>query len=523
MTTVDTPLDFSLTKAPVLQTNQGLPQWIQSPLTVSPALEKSAEFEITNSKFRLSPFMVKKLQKKDITHFFPVQNTVIPLLFSSRFYTHSAPRDLCVSASTGSGKTLAYAVPIVEGLLNRIVVELRALIVLPTRDLANQVKQELDYLTQGSSLIVGLLTGGTSSHLERADILICTPGRFMDFLSQYPLRLKHLKYLVMDEADRLMNQYFHGWLESVQVLFEKPKAFQLSGSEDVKFPRHVQKLLFSATLSTNPAKLEKLQLHDPQFICVQESLSMATLPTTLKEERIVVEKVEKPLLILHLVEKLKISGILLFVKSVASASRLALLLQSCCEHLKSPIVVKTIHSDMNLESRRTVMREFMEGKLHILTCSDIMARGMDLGQTVQYVINYDIPAHLVTYIHRVGRTARAGRDGIAITLLEPKQVKWFKGFRKTEKRKFKQDDLNLYKDAYVYGLQVLRKKYQGGDVEESGDDQEVEESLDKGRVDESSDSDSGSSSDSSHSHSSRSSGHSSDSPNHPNKKRKHEI
>jgi ATP-dependent RNA helicase DDX51/DBP6 len=467
MTTVETPLDFSFTKTPVIQTNQGLPQWIQEPLMVSPELETSAEFEITNSKFRLSPFMIEKLQKKEITHFFPVQNAVIPLLFSSRFYTHSAPRDLCVSASTGSGKTLAYAVPIVEGLLERIVVELRALIVLPTRDLANQVKLELDNLIQGSNLIISLLTGGTSSHVDRADILVCTPGRFMDFVTQYPTRLKNLRYLVMDEADRLMNQYFHGWLESVQVLFDKPKAFQLSGSEDVRFPRHVQKLLFSATLSTNPAKLAKLQLYHPQFICVQDhGESMATLPSTLREEHVVVEKVDKPLLILYLVQKLKLSGVLLFVKSVSSASRLAILLQSCCERLKSDITVKTIHSDMNMESRRTVMKEFMDGKLDILTCSDIMARGMDLGQTVQYVINYDVPVHQVTYIHRVGRTARAGRLGTAITLLEPKQARWFKASHKTTKRKFKDRDLNEYKEAYVYGLEVLRKKYQS-DVEGS--------------------------------------------------------
>ncbi|KAJ3080030.1 ATP-dependent RNA helicase dbp6 [Quaeritorhiza haematococci] len=226
-------------KQQLLSKTAGLPDWLRNPVTISPHFTQTDESSTTNPRWNLSAKMTARLQKEGITHFFPVQQAVLPRLLATRYSSAAiSPGDLCVSASTGSGKTLAYVVPIVETLITRVIPRIRALVILPTRDLAAQVKTTFDAFVKGTDLNVALVTGHHSftseqqtlvstnpnvvhseddnQYSSKVDILIATPGRLMDHLRSTPgFTLRHLRFLVIDEADRLLNQSYQDWLSQV--------------------------------------------------------------------------------------------------------------------------------------------------------------------------------------------------------------------------------------------------------------------------------------------------------------------
>ncbi|KAJ3176873.1 ATP-dependent RNA helicase dbp6 [Geranomyces variabilis] len=532
----------------------GLPNWIAYPLTVPDTISSTPESAITSPQWGLSPRIVARLAAKNITHLFPVQTAVLPRLLQTRYSSASVPPgDMCVSAPTGSGKTLAYALPIVEALGRRVVPRVRALIVLPTRDLAAQVKVTFDMLLRGTDVKAVLITGQTTFSMEQsqlvmpegsgrewdvlteadgtslADIVIATPGRLIDHLKGTKgFTLRHLRFLVIDEADRLLNQSYQDWLQHVLNAAEpkpdtanapatasKPQCeqswAQLGFAVDplglpihkVTTYRHaasatatmslaepcvrhytpLQKLLFSATLTRNPAKIASLHLHNPTYVAVvgsdgtpsAEKASAAAAagedpryiaPSTLEERMIVCASAgDKPLSLLHILYNLepKGGGVLVFTKSVEAAHRLAALIQifdrsrkglaepdaSSSESsdaedegqdedddtgskgaAKTPTATSSpaqaFSSDLTPVQRRRLLTSFRSGRIRALVCSDVMARGMDLGESVAHVVNYDLPSRTKTYVHRVGRTARAGREGVAWTILEAREARWFK-------------------------------------------------------------------------------------------------
>ncbi|TPX71517.1 hypothetical protein SpCBS45565_g01046 [Spizellomyces sp. 'palustris'] len=561
----------------------GLPTWISSPLTISAQITKSSESDVADIRWGLSPRILARLREKDISHLFPVQMAVLPRLLKTRHSSASIPPgDICVSAPTGSGKTLAYALPIVEALLDRIIPRLRALVVLPTRDLAAQVKATFDMLLRGSDLRVLLLTGQTPFALEqqqlvaseawevateehgsgKVDIVVATPGRLMDHLrGTKGFTLRHLRYLVIDEADRLLNQSYQDWLTHVLaaavaqpeknsaggVVSEFGEASsatsepQLDGSEflshktatwrrsqvadgkvsaahssipSVHHYTPLQKLLFSATLTRNPAKIASLNLYDPVYIAVappgpastdlqQETVikrlttdARFVAPHTLSERMIVCTSAgEKPLMLLHLLCNLGLTGALVFTKSVEAAHRLAALLQLFSTSYKMPesssedesieggaakqarsasTIAQAFSSDLPPSERKRLLSSFRDGKLTALICSDVMARGMDLGESVRAVVNYDVPTRVKTYVHRIGRTARAGRVGVAYTILEDREARWFKGemakversgSEKVEKLKVVSKDVESLTAPYQKALTELGSLVRGNQVE----------------------------------------------------------
>ncbi|KAF9230584.1 P-loop containing nucleoside triphosphate hydrolase protein [Melanogaster broomeanus] len=304
---------------------QGLDEALLHAKVINPSTSESLPLSSSEDvdSTGLSARTRKRLLELGINELFAVQTVLLPFLIrhgaagQSLYSPYSPLRDVCVSAPTGSGKTLAYVLPILETLSNRVVTCLRALIVLPTRDLVNQVRETFEVVGKGRGLKIGTATGQHSFPHERAqlvsetaselqggsskvDILVCTPGRLMDHLNGTPnFSLQHLRFLVIDEADRLLSQSFQDWL--VQVLaaihhripsedvFESPSndphLVPSNGSLAPAFLRPLsevdvserkepscQKLLFSATLTRDPGKLTSLGLREPKYFVVQNQV-----------------------------------------------------------------------------------------------------------------------------------------------------------------------------------------------------------------------------------------------------------
>ncbi|KAH8918966.1 DEAD-domain-containing protein [Atractiella rhizophila] len=482
------------------------------------ALIVPASREVEQGELRelgLEEKLMEKLKDSGIESFFQVQEVVIPLLLSKT----RRQRDLLVSAPTGSGKTLAYALPIVQTLSPRIVTRLRALIVVPTRDLVTQVRETFETFTRGTGLKIGSVTGQNSFAQEqraivhdtskpqlggcsKVDILIATPGRLLDHLNQTPnLTLQHLSFLVIDEADRLLNQSFQDWLAAVLRHLEPPTTLNemvgadgpLAGSwrnvvdalEETgvrpKRKASTQKLLFSATLSRDPTKIEALELNDPLYVAIKEDNETEgvpaaeesfSLPSTLEENMIITVSTSKPLMLFHLLYNHQTTQALCFTKSVSSATRLVKLVKffEDISGLSSGQGIETIRSyssDLASSERAKILASFKEGRIRLLVCSDLIARGIDLPQ-VDKVISYDVPIDIRKYVHRVGRTARAGKKGEAWTLVESQEAAFFKEMMvkhgrhgKVKKVRIKKEDINKFEGAYESALEKLKDYFVG--------------------------------------------------------------
>ncbi|TCD64285.1 ATP-dependent RNA helicase dbp6 [Steccherinum ochraceum] len=466
------------------------------PSTVLPIVPDEEDEDGTG----LSRRMKKRLRELSVTELFAVQTAVIPMLLSNPrqrqlYLPHGSPRDLCVSAPTGSGKTLAYVVPIIEILSHRTVTRLRALVVLPTRDLVMQVRETFEAVGKGRGLKIGMATGQHSFAHEQAqliadqatrlqggssrvDILICTPGRLIDHLAGTPnFSLQHLRYLVIDEADRLLAQSFQDWLVQVlaatrptaisDVLVMTPPSLVDVPAADALAPAHrhllrgvshihtdldekteptCQKLLFSATLTRDPAKIASLHLNNPRYLIVQSTSEKAspddgvlnlvmekfTMPASLSEHMIVCDSAQKPLMLFYLVHKHGVSNALIFTKSAESTNRLVRLFDFFESALASekapghqPKVLQAYSSELGAADRKSILERFKSQEVNILVCSDLISRGIDISH-VSHVVSYDAPVDMRKYVHRVGRTARAGRAGDAWTLVEEQEARYFK-------------------------------------------------------------------------------------------------
>lgn len=418
---------------------------LDSTMYKSTAWDSATKINYDNSMIK--PFesykdeLDSRLLKNIINNFsentFPIQtilfDTILPILNSSfqinktRFTRQVG--DILVNASTGSGKTLAYSVPLVQILRNRTVNTVRAVILLPTKILIHQVYECISKLSQGTSLIVSMsklensLKEEHSKFLQNCpDILIITPGRLVDHLQMKSFDLKNLKFLVLDEADRLLNQSFQNWNK---VLFQ-----HLSAVKQDKRPGNIIKMIFSATLTTNAEKLYNLHLHNPK-IFLTDSVKLYTMPKTLQELNLRIPTAKslfKPLVLLRVINELKNldniksnSKILVFVKSNESSIRLTSLIQVMLEAGlagNDNISLASINSNNSKGTNKKLIQEFASStqSKSVLISTDVMARGIDINE-ITHVINYDVPISSQQYVHRCGRTARATTEGIAINLL----------------------------------------------------------------------------------------------------------
>lgn len=424
----------------------------------------------------LSPFVIENLKNMGMQTLFPVQAEVIPFILRGVVWGG----DVCVCAPTGSGKTLAYVIPIVQALQKRVVKRLRALVLVPTHDLVVQVSSVFLRMVEGTDLVVEALYGNKGFAGEQArlvsrsgatltggssavDIVVSTPGRLVDHLQETPdFTLQHLQFLVLDEADRLLMHSFQDWLPKVLESVHSAREGHLErlpndvgfGTEDDMLRSklsaqvdavtnrapflnvavmerqytHLQKLLFSATLTQNPEKIDSLRLVNPQYFTATTAGKsfLYTIPTTLEQKLTVCTEQHKPLLLLHILQQFKDSQTLCFVGSIETAHRLTLLLKFLhAEQFLNGHPIHEYSSSLSQQERNQIILKFKAGTPGVIICSDVMARGLDISN-VRAVINYDLPFHVKTYVHRVGRTGRAGRAGTSWSIAMKEEVRKFK-------------------------------------------------------------------------------------------------
>ena len=464
------------TNVKLKKVNRVLPYWLSHPDIVTVDLH-SSPLPVTDLP-GLDKTLVDKLLEENIESFFPVQRQVIPHLLE--FHPRFRPSDMCVSAPTGSGKTLAFVLPVVSALKNRVVPRVRCIAVLPTQELAQQVYSVFHTFTGNTGLKVKLLKGaGGESEAEETglvrrgvgdmvhqlcDILVVTPGRLTHTIKQCPnLDLTHLRYLVIDEADRMMENIAQDWLNVLETAVysgHRTRPGPLTAANAFKHCSPLQKLLFSATLSHDPEQLEQLNLFEPKlFRCVvpvdsiNTTVSAQSLPTTLTQQYSTVTLYDKPLLVHHLLTSLNLSKVLIFTNSNETVHRLYLVLQNLGHK------VGKINSGM--WARKKVLSSLKSGATNVVVCSDVLARGIDV-ENLDAVISYDVPRHLTNYIHRAGRTARAGKPGRSITLCEEKQVKNFLNMLKKgnildiEELNVPGEDLDKNRKLYTDSLEQVK-------------------------------------------------------------------
>ncbi|KAJ9616584.1 ATP-dependent RNA helicase dbp6 [Cladophialophora chaetospira] len=547
-----------------------LPPWQENPLIVP--LESNADF----TSFGLSEVLMKNLRKKGLARPLPVQETVLPLLLDGPA-RHAG--DLCVSAATGSGKTLSYVLPVIADLKDLPGTKLRAVIVVPTRELVKQVYELCEACSAGTSLKFVTAVGSKSlseeqemlvkeekvydpdayqkwqrspidwstfslaslaksardedplesynhvtQYRSKVDVLIATPGRLVDHLTSTPgFTLDHVRWLVVDEADRLLNESYQEWVAVVRPALESQAATQkrddlLRQMRMTPPRRSVTKVLLSATMTRDLSKLNALGLHNPKLVVLgghqepEAKLEHETtvelrvringneafhLPETLKETAIpITDGSQKPLFLLELVRnciginytllkptsgavkelevksdssmetssdtedtsssdsetssssesfakpdgmpasrKAAVGGpvetpqsgkaprVLIFTRSTASAERLSRLLCILDPHL-APRTATLTRSTASSASSRRALASFRNFRVLVLIATDRASRGLDV-PGLEHVVSYDVPNSALTYVHRVGRTARAGMGGQAWTLVEHREGAWY--------------------------------------------------------------------------------------------------
>ena len=332
------------------------------------------------------------IEKLNYTEATPIQEQAIPLLLEGR--------DLLGCAKTGTGKTAAFALPIFQKLYLRDESEkyprtIKALILAPTRELAMQIDetfQSMNSFVNLKSTVIfgGVRQGSQVTKIERGiDVLIATPGRLSDLYKQGLLDLSHIEYFVLDEADRMLDM---GFINDIRRIMKY-------------IPKQRQTMLFSATLPKEIQHLIDEILNNPEKVMV--SSGQMTVER-IQQSLYYVDKANKAKLLIKLLENPQIYNAIVFVRTKRNADTLCKKLQ------RAGIEAEAIHGDKSQNARVRALNRFKEDKVRVLVATDIAARGIDVDH-LTHVVNFDLPEQAENYVHRIGRTARAGADGTAIT------------------------------------------------------------------------------------------------------------
>lgn len=331
----------------------------------------------------------------------PVQEKVIPLVLEGR--------DIIASAQTGTGKTAAFLLP----LLHRILTDhyedhhINAMIIVPTRELAVQISEHLEglsYFTSVSSIAVYGGGDGSSFIQEKqalskgVDIVVCTPGKMISHINMGYVKLKQLKYLVLDEADRMLDMGFYD--DIMRIIND--------------LPAKRQTLLFSATMPPKIRTLAQRILHQPAEV----NIALSKPPEKIVQQAFVVYDEQKMPLVKSLLKSKKFKSIIIFCSKKQQVKELTRELK------RAGIPAEEIHSDLEQTQREEVLRGFTSRRLPILVATDVLSRGIDVDH-IDLVINFDVPNDGEDYVHRIGRTARAETDGTAYTFISPKEQNKF--------------------------------------------------------------------------------------------------
>jgi superfamily II DNA/RNA helicase len=366
----------------------------------------NTDYILTFKDFGLDAGLLEGIEAMGYEEPTPVQQQVIPAILNGK--------DLIASAQTGTGKTAAFLLPIMHLLINHEhdPHSINALIIVPTRELAVQISQHIEaisYFTNISGIAVygggvGELFAAEKKALSKGvDIVICTPGRMIAHLNMGYVKLNGLKYLVLDEADRMLDMGFHGDIMKI-ISF---------------LPKQRQNLMFSATMPSRIRELANKILNNP----IAVNINISKPPEKINQQAFVVFEEQKVPLIKHLLKTNTYRLAVVFCSKKENVKKLTFELK------KSHLLADEIHSDLEQVQREKTLLDYRNGKFNILVATDILSRGIDI-DTIDLVINYDVPHDGEDYVHRIGRTARAEAIGSAFTLISPAEQRKFASIEK---------------------------------------------------------------------------------------------
>ncbi|HET6229750.1 MAG TPA: DEAD/DEAH box helicase [Longimicrobiaceae bacterium] len=347
---------------------------------------------MTFDDLNLAPELLRAVKEQGYEVPTPIQQQAIPAALEGR--------DVMGKAPTGTGKTAGFMLPTLHRLRGKE--GLKALVLCPTRELAIQVAESARDYAKYSELFVGCLYGGVPLDKDmrslRAgyEVLVATPGRLIDHVERGNVDLSGLEVLVLDEADRMLDMGFRPQIDTVLR----------------NCPKQRQTLFFSATMPNSVKSLAYDILREPVTV---EASPKITTAETVEQFVYPVEQRQKPELLLHLLKQPEFQSALIFTRTKFGADRVA-------SHLtRAGLKVETLHSDRNMQQRGKALESFREGKVQVLVATDVAQRGLDV-DGISHVVNYDAPKDPEGYVHRVGRTGRAGETGIAITFMSGGEI-----------------------------------------------------------------------------------------------------
>lgn len=363
------------------------------------------------SLFALNKTIINAIFKANFQTPTAIQKEVIPLIM--------AKKDVLAQAQTGSGKTAAFVLPILNALLLEEQVQkkqkIKVLVLTPTRELTLQVAKVLESLSQDFTIkpkVVSVIGGQSISNQlldvqKGCDIVVATSGRLLDIINKKQIDLSSLSFFVLDEADKMLDANFAVELEAILAIL----------------PKQRQNLLFSATIGF---KIDDIALKITNSAIKVHIKSDEIVVKTLQQRVFLVNKPDKSALLRKLIALLSLKHILVFMANKRSCDNIA------SKFRKYGFNANSFHADLTQEERVLTLEKFKNRKTDILFATDIAARGLDI-ETINCVVNFDLPRSAANYIHRVGRTARAGKSGLAITLLSAKELEHFKLIEKRYK------------------------------------------------------------------------------------------
>ena len=367
---------------------------------------------MTFEELNISEPVLKALDDKNYITPTPIQEQTIPLA--------SKGKDILGITQTGTGKTAAFAIPIIEQLKNICVAKgvnkaIKALILTPTRELAIQIDESFADYGRYTRLRHTVIFGGVSQSKQvnqlnqGTDILVATPGRLLDLINQGIIHLDSIRHFVLDEADRMLDMGFIHDIRKILPLL----------------PKNKQTMLFSATMPNEIAKISKALLNTPEKI---EIAPVSSVVDTIEQHVCYVEKPLKMDALVKILNDEKRERVLIFSRTKHGADKIARVL------IKQKIQCGAIHGNKSQNARQKALSDFKEGKTMVIVATDIAARGIDI-QDLGVVINYDLPDVPETYVHRIGRTGRAGNTGVAFSFCSQEDTPMLRSIQKLTGKK----------------------------------------------------------------------------------------
>ncbi len=366
---------------------------------------------MTFKELNISEPILKALTNKGYEMPTPIQEQAIPIALSGT--------DLLGIAQTGTGKTAAFAIPIIQRLnhpqpkgLKR---EIKALVLTPTRELAIQIEECFCDYSQYTDLRHTVIFGGVNQNpqIEKLkkgiDILIATPGRLLDLITQKHIKLNHISHFILDEADRMLDM---GFIHDIKRILPM-------------LPKRRQTLFFSATMPLAIANLSKSILHNPAKI---EVTPVSSAVDTIEQHLYFVEKTKKNDLLISILQREQDKSVLVFSRTKHGADKIARVLN------KTGIGCEAIHGNKTQNARQRALSNFKSRKTRVIIATDIASRGIDV-TNLEMVINYDLPDVVETYVHRIGRTGRAGKSGTALSFCSQDEKMMVKDIQKLTGKK----------------------------------------------------------------------------------------